>query len=439
MTRNHPRNPGISNKRQRRCCWPCATCAAAAGTLAALCVCFVLGASIGWWLGGHRSRQEAALAETWRRRSNKPSVVGRDAGESFVRHYKSFAAYAAEMLNSTEPLPVPVVTPNDGRGASMSLPLGTIIGVQKGGTQNLRSHLLQHPLLSGVPGTEAHFFDRNPNTYPSLGEWPGKTGDAKRKNLPVSVAGEVLELYSNATMRTIGAPDELEEAEVTVTVDSAPMYIFYPLAPYRMKMVQPHARLVVILKDPTARYFSHARMTMCGKIDESKPKTSVNFRLKAFHAPGRAAGYLNRGTNKVERSAPLCRGVWAEPGNLAKCFIAINGQNPLLRGLYADQLERWFAVFPRSQILLIDSSELYRDFLPTLERAARHLGLPAHDFYYDSHFQHSTGACKNDRPQFFGENGRYNKMLEQEQLFRDWYRPHNERLYSLIGKDLKWD
>lgn len=145
MTRHHPRNPGISNKRQRRCCWPYATCAAAAGTLAALCVCFVLGASIGWWLGGHRSRQEAALAETWRRRGNKPSVVVRDAGESFVRHYKSFAAYAAEMLNSTEPLPVPVVTPNDGRRAPMSLPLGTIIGVQV----NLRRRGTTAALQSG--------------------------------------------------------------------------------------------------------------------------------------------------------------------------------------------------------------------------------------------------------------------------------------------------
>ncbi|CBJ33642.1 similar to heparan sulfate sulfotransferase [Ectocarpus siliculosus] len=372
MTRHQPRNPGIST-RQRRCCWPYATCAAAAGTLAALCVCFVLGASIGWWLGGHRSRQEAVLAETLRRRGNKPVVVVRDAGESFVRHYNSFAAYAAEMLNSTEPLPVPVVTPNDGRRPPMSLPLGTIIGVQKGGTQNLRSHLLQHPLLSGVPGTEAHFFDRNPDTYPSLGEWPGNTGDARRAKLPASAAGEVLELYSNATMRTIGAPDELEEAGVTVTVDSSPMYIFYPLAPYRMKMVQPHARLVVILKDPTAR------------------KIAVFLR-----------GFSDR------KRQP-------------------------------NQLERWFAVFPRSQILVIDSSELYRDFLPTLERAARHLGLPPHDFYYDSDFQHGTGACKDNRPQFFGEDGRYKKMLEQEQLFRDWYRPHNERLYSLIGKDLKWD
>ncbi|CAN0303803.1 unnamed protein product [Ectocarpus fasciculatus] len=38
-----------------------------------------------------------------------------------------------------------------------------------------------------------------------------------------------------------------------VTVDSTPMYFFFPLAPYRMKLVLPAARLVLILRDPTER------------------------------------------------------------------------------------------------------------------------------------------------------------------------------------------
>ncbi|CAN0568359.1 unnamed protein product, partial [Ectocarpus sp. 12 AP-2014] len=38
-----------------------------------------------------------------------------------------------------------------------------------------------------------------------------------------------------------------------VTVESSPRYIFNPLAPYRMGMVQPFARLVLVLRDPTDR------------------------------------------------------------------------------------------------------------------------------------------------------------------------------------------
>lgn len=38
-----------------------------------------------------------------------------------------------------------------------------------------------------------------------------------------------------------------------VFVDSSPRYIFSPLAPYRIKMVRPGARFIVVLRDPTDR------------------------------------------------------------------------------------------------------------------------------------------------------------------------------------------
>lgn len=37
------------------------------------------------------------------------------------------------------------------------------------------------------------------------------------------------------------------------TVDSTPIYTFYPLVPFRMKMVLPRAKLIIILRDPTER------------------------------------------------------------------------------------------------------------------------------------------------------------------------------------------
>lgn len=40
-----------------------------------------------------------------------------------------------------------------------------------------------------------------------------------------------------------------------VIVDSSPRYSFHPLVPYRIKMVRPGAKFVVVLRDPTDRYF----------------------------------------------------------------------------------------------------------------------------------------------------------------------------------------
>lgn len=38
-----------------------------------------------------------------------------------------------------------------------------------------------------------------------------------------------------------------------VIVESSPRYILSPIAPYRMRMVLPRAKLVVVLRDPTVR------------------------------------------------------------------------------------------------------------------------------------------------------------------------------------------
>ena len=46
----------------------------------------------------------------------------------------------------------------------------------------------------------------------------------------------------------------------------------------------------------------------------------------------------------------LCRGENASSSDLSECYRASNVLNPLYRGLYADQLERWFRVFDRSQV-----------------------------------------------------------------------------------------
>ena len=33
---------------------------------------------------------------------------------------------------------------------------------------------------------------------------------------------------------------------------------------------------------------------------------------------------------------------------------------------------------------------------------------------------------------------RYDMMVDEEELFREWNRPHNERLYKLLDRDLMW-
>lgn len=34
---------------------------------------------------------------------------------------------------------------------------------------------------------------------------------------------------------------------------------------------------------------------------------------------------------------------------------------------------------------------------------------------------------------------RYEQLKKEEPLIRDWYRPHNERLFRLLGRDFGWN
>ncbi|CAB1107714.1 unnamed protein product [Ectocarpus sp. CCAP 1310/34] len=81
---------------------------------------------------------------------------------------------------------------------------------------------------------------------------------------------------------------------------------------------------------------------------------------------------------------------------------------------------------------------MMNDLPGVLAEVAAHIGLPGSDFDSDRPVQHSTGHCptlgRDEDPDFFGEGGRYDKMFEEEDRFREWYRPHNEVCLALLDR-----
>ncbi|CAM9265904.1 unnamed protein product [Pylaiella littoralis] len=294
---------------------------------------------------------------------------------------------------------------------------------------------MTHPSLSGLKGKEAHFFDWSwpvASKKKDSREWPGD--EHQNDRLSPQAVGSILSAYADKCMTSVKKSDR----DKMLTVDSTPLYAFYPLAPYRMKMVLPRAKLIIVVRDPTERYFSHLRMTMCWTKREEAFEAFEKKEHTFFHTPGEAKAYLEEGGAAYEPYTPLCRGEKATSGDLKRCSSSTQKYNPLYRGLYADQLERWFRVYDRTQILVVESSEMFGDFKGTLDAAARHAGLPQHEFEYDPRHQHSSETCQTNRPELFAEGGRYDKMLEDKAALQEWYRPHNQRLYELLGREMPW-
>lgn len=65
-----------------------------------------------------------------------------------------------------------------------------------------------------------------------------------------------------------------------VIVESSPRYMLSPLAPYRMRMVRPRAKLVAVLRDPTERYARtyRARVSLVLRVSFGREGCGGDFR-----------------------------------------------------------------------------------------------------------------------------------------------------------------
>jgi hypothetical protein len=96
------------------------------------------------------------------------------------------------------------------------------------------------------------------------------------------------------------------------------------------------------------------------------------------------------------------------------------------RGLYHEQLLRYLKCFSREQILVLDSARLKRELGNVLPEVARFLGLPEY------------GTLPADLPLF--HVGQYEQQIAASTrgFLREFYRPHNDKLYELLGRDFGW-
>jgi len=242
-----------------------------------------------------------------------------------------------------------------------ALPDALIIGAMKCGTSSLHYYLTQHPGVIAPLRKEVHYFDLN---Y-------GRGADWYRANFG----------------RT-GQPG--------LNLDSSPYYLFRPGVPQRAHALVPDARLIVLLRDPVRRAYSHYRH------ERDKGRESMAFEDAIAAEPERigvAAARLARG--EIERS------------------VEHQYFSYLARGRYAEQLERWLEYYPRERLLVLRFEDLAKNPLAVLNRTLQFLELPGMSV--------ATLEARNSR--------RYPPMNpETAQRLATYFAPHNARLSQLLGE-----
>jgi hypothetical protein len=246
------------------------------------------------------------------------------------------------------------------------LPDFLIIGAQKAGTTALYAYLRRHPDITGPSWKEVSFFDRH---YARGEAW-------YRGNFP------------NA-LRARGLVGE-----------ASPSYLFHPLAPERVAALVPAARLIVLVRNPVDRAFSHYQHEV------ALGREPLSFEDALAAEDDRLRGEEER--------------MLADPAYFSHAWWNYTYR---ARGGYAEQLERWLGLFPREQLLVVPSEDLLGEPEKTHALLLEFLGAPAHRL--------------ETYPRVFER--RYEPMRPEtrERLTADFAEP-NRRLYELVGRDLGW-
>ena len=112
------------------------------------------------------------------------------------------------------------------------LPDFIIIGAMKTGSTSLYGFVVQHPAIAPAATKTLQYFFRN---Y-KFGElW-------YRSNFPTNL--QRYSFYKKTNQKLISG-------------EASPTYLFYPTVPSRMKKILPDVKLIVILRNPVDRAYSH--------------------------------------------------------------------------------------------------------------------------------------------------------------------------------------
>lgn len=262
-------------------------------------------------------------------------------------------------------------------GCARLKPSFLIIGAHKCGTTSLHHYLVKHRHMVQATRKEIHFFDRH---YARGAAW---------------YAAHFPRAFPVAVLR--GAMGRR-----SIAGEATPSYLYHPLAPGRVRAMLPDARLIALVRDPVERAISHWRVAhRKGWDDAPDIETALDREAE------RMAGHAERMAADEN---------YVDDGYFRHAYMA--------RGRYAEQLARWFDLFGRERVLVLQAERLFADPAAVTGEACAFLGLDADPRVgFDVHNKGSGKTVDDD-----GVRVR----------LREYFGPHNAELRTMLGDGFDW-
>jgi len=187
-----------------------------------------------------------------------------------------------------------------------------ICGTQKGGTSALDAYLRDHPQICMADNKEVHFFDNEKYFQNSTVDYS---------------------IYHSAF-----SPKPWHK----VIGEATPIYMYWYDAPRRMYEYNSSLKLIVILRNPIERAYSHWNM------EQSRNAETLSF------------------WDAIQNESERCREALPYQHRV---YSYID------RGFYLQQLRRLWTFFPKEQVLILRNEELRNDPRNTLQKVFQFIGV----------------------------------------------------------------
>lgn len=261
------------------------------------------------------------------------------------------------------------------------LPQLIIAGAPKCGTTALYRYLLSHPqvLAPSPPTYEIGYFSEQ---YKRELGW-------YRAWFP---------LRMTASWRS-----KLAGGRAIITCEHTPFYVMHPLVAARIAATLPNVKVVILLRNPVDRAFSHYQHEF------RSGQETLSFRDAVAMEGQRTAGEVERLQSELDyRSAEYARHAYLDQGE------------------YLPKVERFFKHLDRRNIMIIQSERLFLRAQEVFDEVIEFLRLDP--FTLSNVKPVNAGA--------YSPLGQADPELAHR--LRDHFRPHNESLYSFLGTDFGW-
>ena len=295
-----------------------------------------------------------------------------------------------------------------------------LIGAAKCGSTSFARYLLAHPQVKILGPKEPNY-------------WSWRNFHARYQNF-----------FVNESPILDPEPDQYVSGEFSTSS------LLHPLVPRRVRANLPRLRIFVLLRNPVDRAYSHFIMSKKAGLENECSFEDI-VRREIYEVPELLAaherGFLDP-VGKLKTSYSTINGApirvarheqdspkrrLRTESDLRKFYF----NSCVFRSLYHDQLHRWLRLFPRQQMMIIQSEKFFENELDAMNEVAEFLGLEPFAGEAASQMQQSWDAGDRDpieKPQD------YSAMDDAtRRLLTDFFEPYNQQLYRLIDEDFGWN